>query len=154
MHIITTTAHDTTVEQRPDGRQVREVWIEEDLVCSASPPIVAITIIDQPAGTPATISGTTITCMEVGRHLFRVDFHGGASAHLHVMSMERACLARLPSLNHGKIVNPSAEAKPPERSLTETVLILRAMANHAPGFDGSAASMSFDRVGGLAQYGA
>jgi len=152
MYHITTNAHGLSTEQRPDGKHVREVFVDDDLTCSASPPIVSIVLLDQPGGMPATISGGTITLHEVGKHLFRVEFLDGKSAHLHVLACERACLDRIPGLNHGLIVNPSADPKPPERTFAEQCMILRSLANNSDRFDGTAAS--FDRLGNLAQYGA
>ena len=145
MHLVSTSAHGLSVDIRPTGQQTREVFVDDDLVCSASPAIVSISVVDQPAGTPATISGSTITVREVGRHLFKVDFSDGKSSHLHVMSMDLACLDRIP--------NEQQDRHLAARNRTEKCLILRSLATHAPGFDGHASSISFDRVGSLAQYG-
>jgi hypothetical protein len=145
MHNITTSAHGLSVEMRPDGKHTREVFVDDVLECSASPLITSIMLIDQPGGASASIDGTTITCHEVGRHLFKVTFSDGKSAHLHVVACEVACLARVPDQQQDRHLPP--------RSLAEKSLILRSLANHAPNFDGSAASISFDRVGSLAQYG-
>ena len=150
MHNITTHAHEMPIEIRPDGgKHVREVFAGDDLECSASPPITSITMLDQPAGEPAMmINGGTIAFPEElpGRFLFRVEFSDGKSAHLRVVACERACLARIPDEQQDRHLPP--------RSLADKALILRALANHAPNFDGTAASMSFDSIGGLAQYGA
>jgi hypothetical protein len=152
MHPIHTNAHSLAVDMRPDGKHTREVFVDEDIECSASPMLTSIELLDQPGGTPATINGTTIVCHEVGRHLFKATFSDGKSAHLHIVACERACLDRIPGLNRGRIVNPSANPKPPERTFAEQCLILRSLC-HAPGFDGSAASIAFDKVGSLANHG-
>jgi hypothetical protein len=141
MHNITTSAHTLTAEIPPNGKTVREVFVDEDLECSASPAITAITLVDQPGGTPATINGGTICCHEVGKHLFTATFSDGKSMHLHVLSMERACLDRVPALPPHIIVNPKADPKPAGRSLTERILTLRSLANHEPAFNGTADSV-------------
>ena len=146
MYHITTHAHGLRTEQRPDGRHTRECFVDDDVVCSALPPIFRITQIDQPGGKPATINGGTLVLHEIGKHLFRVEFSDGASAHLHLMACDRACLARIPSLNHGRTVNPSADPQPPERSFAEQCHILRALSQHEPLFLGTAESMASIRL--------
>jgi hypothetical protein len=152
MHSITTSAHTLSVDIPPNGKTVREVFVDEDLEISASPAITAITLVDQPGGTPATINGGTICCHEIGKHLFTVTFSDGKAMHLHVMSMDRACLDRVPQFPSHIIINPTANPKPVGRTLTERILTLRSLCNHAPGFDGTPAS--FDKIGSLANYGA
>jgi hypothetical protein len=152
MHNITTSAHGLSVEIPPNGKVTRECFVDDDVECSASPPITSIELVDQPAGMPATINGGTITCHEVGRHLFTATFSDGKSMHLHIMSMSRACLDRVPAFPSHIVLNPSANPKPVGRTLTERILTLRSLANHAPNFDGTPAS--FDKIGSLANYGA
>ncbi|HTA92984.1 MAG TPA: hypothetical protein VK745_25575 [Polyangiaceae bacterium] len=143
MHSITTSAHSMTVEIPPSGKVTREVFAGSELEISASPNISLVTLLDAPGGIVPTIDGTTITFPEdePGRFLLRVDFADGKSAHLHVMSMERACLERVPVFPPHIIVNPQADPKPVGRTLTERILTLRSLSNHEQAFNGTADSI-------------
>lgn len=91
------------------------------------------------------INGGVLVFYEVGRYLLKAEFSDGKSSHLHVVACEMAALDRIP--------NEQQDRHLPPRNLQDKSLILRSLCNHAPGFDGSAASITHDRVGSLAQYG-
>lgn len=152
MHIIHTVSNGLALDVRQDGRHVREVLVDESLEISASPAITAVTLVDQPGGEPVAISGGTIgPFLQPGAFVFHVDFQDGKAASLRVMACERACLDRIQDPGH---VHPSTALRQVEpRPLAGKLLILRALANSAPGFTGAGESISFDRVGSLAQYG-
>jgi hypothetical protein len=145
-HNITTIAHGQTLEIRPDGKHAREVIIEDELELRAFPMITSVVLLEQPGGTPATIEGTKIRFFETGRHLFKVTFSDGKSAHLRVCACTLACLDRIPNEGHDRHLPP--------RTFADKTSVLRSLVNEAPNFCGTPESMSFDSIGSLAQFGA
>ena len=140
MHPIHTISNGLALDVRCDGRHVREVLCEESLEISASPAITKITMTDQPGGEPVAIVGNAIgPFLQPGAFTFHVDFQDGQAASLRVMVFDRACLDRI--ADPGALHPSTAVRQVEPRPLAGKMLILRALSNECPTFDGSVGSL-------------